>query len=458
MTLKKVTRKSGGTVRERYLSALAEKSFIGLWCYPSVFRDQGLSTSGVGKEVADLLLYFDGHVVLFSDKDIAFSQHEDIKVAWGRWYRRSLLESTKQLYAAEKYIRKNGDRLFLDEKCEHPFPFDLRARKLKIHLVAVTNNSDGPARDHFDKEGKGSSGTLSCQFSMDGNDAISHPFTVPDFDKTKTFIHVFDESTLDIVLGELATTPDFIHYLVEKEKAVRERGLVLSMGEEETLATYLMQPINTGFGSLRFPKTKHNVGIMIPELRWMLYEQSRFRSIREELKRRAQLWTGLITLFSTHILDANVGEAADEPIDTHERAIRCMASENLNSRAILSDHLLEKFDSVPVGHRSSRVVSTAMKPSRAYIFVLFPRHDDEEYPAYREERTALMHAYGLVLKYRAPRFTEIIVLGMESKGSVGRSETILALNFPRPLSREEKRLAFDAMTEGDVLKDAVFSV
>lgn len=454
--LKKVTRRSGGTVRERYLSALAEKSFIGLWSYPSVFRDQGLSTSGTGKEVADLLLYFDGHVVLFSDKDITFPTHADMKVAWGRWYKRSIVESAKQLYAAEKYIRANGNRLFLDEKCQHAFPFDLSGKKLKFHLVAVTFNSDKPARDYYDQYGEGSSGSLACQFLMDGTIAASHPFNVPDFDRSKTFIHVFDETTLDIVLGELATTPDFIHYLTEKEKAVRERGLASAMGEEEILAFYLMQPLNTGFGSLKLPKTKHNVGMMIPEHYWVLYQQSPLRIIREDLKLRAELWTELLTQFSTHVLNASVGEALDSPIETHERAIRFMASENLASRAILSQALAEKFKTVPTDRRSSRVMSTAMKRTRAYIFVFFPRDEGEDYQDYREKRVHLMNVYGLVLKYQMPEFSEIVLLGMESKDSVGRSETILALDMSKPLSKEQKREAHRAMKEGNILADLVF--
>lgn len=457
MVLKKVTRKSGGTPRERYLSALAEKSFLGLWSYSSVFRDQGLATCGTGKEVADLLLYFDGHVVLFSDKDIAFPNHEDIKVAWSRWYRRSIADSANQLYAAEKFIRKDGSRLFLDEKCEDPFPFDLGSRNLKFHLVAVTCNSDEPARTYFDQFGKGSSGSLACQFLMDGVMAASHPFTVPDFDKSKTFIHIFDESTLDIVLGELDTTPDFIHYLTEKEKAVRERGLISAMGEEEILAFYLLQSKNTGFGSLKLPATKPSVGKMIPEQYWAHYQQSPLCVGRRILRERARPWSELTTLFSTHILNAEVGEGADLPIAMHERAIRCMASENLISRAVLADALVDKFQTVPAEHRSSRVVSSLTKRDRCFIFVFFPRHADEDYEEYRKERRSLMELYAFVLKYRVPGFTEIVVLAMESQGAIGRSESIIAIDMSQPLSKEDKRRAFKVMTEGNILKDAIFA-
>jgi hypothetical protein len=278
---------------------------------------------------------------------------------------------------------------------------------------------------------------------------------VPDFDKSKTFIHVFDESTLDIVLGELDTTPDFIHYLCEKERAVRERGLISAMGEEEILAFYLLQPRNTGFGSLKLPDAKHRVGKMIPEHCWSSYKQSPLWLERQALRKLAELWAELTTLFSTHVLNADVGEGADTPIADHERAIRFMASENLKSRALLASAFASKFNEVPAKHRSARVVCSPMKSSRAYIFVFFPRHHDEDYEEYRQERRALMELYAYVFKYRAPRFTEVVVIATESQGAIGRSETIIAIDMSRPLSREDKRNAFKAMTEGDILKDLV---
>lgn len=450
--LKKITKKTGGTVRERYLSTLAEKSFIGLWSYPSVFRDQGLSTTGTGKEVADLLLYFDGHVVLFSDKDIAFPEHADIKIAWGRWYRRSIAESAKQLYGAEKYLRENGARLFLDEKCEHPFPFDLSIKSLKFHLVAVTNNSDAPCREYFDRHGKGSTGSLVCEFRLDGKGAAENPFHAPDFDRSKTFVHVFDETTLDIVLGELDTTPDFLHYLTEKEKAVRGRGLV-AKGEEDILGLYLSQPTANGYGSLRLPKADRGTAILVQEQFWYAYLASASAYQRNKIRKRAQLWTELTAMFSRHILDADVGEAADQPIQSHERAVRFMASENLTSRAILSSFFEDKFRTVPAGHHSSRCVRSLMDGNRAYIFMLYPRHSTEDYAQYREERTSRMDAYGLVLKYLQPTVRHVVIIGMESQGADGRSETILALDLSKPLSKEDKRVAHRLRHEDGILRD-----
>jgi hypothetical protein len=61
------TYKSEGlTESERYLANLCEKSFLSLWSYPNVFRDQGRNEGkGDGKELCDLLVVFDRDVIIF---------------------------------------------------------------------------------------------------------------------------------------------------------------------------------------------------------------------------------------------------------------------------------------------------------------------------------------------------------------------------------------------------------
>ncbi|MCP6600611.1 hypothetical protein NL513_29990, partial [Klebsiella pneumoniae] len=65
-------------------------------------------------------------------------------------------------------------------------------------------------------------------------------FCVGDVYPDKTFVHILDETALKLLLTELNTATDFIGYLNEKERVVRERTLLVSAGEEETLAAYIM--------------------------------------------------------------------------------------------------------------------------------------------------------------------------------------------------------------------------
>ncbi len=46
-------RTEGITPAERYLKQLCDHTFLSLWSYPGVYRDQGVSTQGIGKEICD---------------------------------------------------------------------------------------------------------------------------------------------------------------------------------------------------------------------------------------------------------------------------------------------------------------------------------------------------------------------------------------------------------------------
>src|SRR6266852_5069777 len=113
-----VIRAEGVTASERYLQRLCEHSFLSLWSYPGVFRDQGRTNGkGDGKEVCDLLVVFENHVIIFSDKHIQFAATDNISVGWGRWFRKAVLKSAEQVCGAERWIRRFPNYLFLDKQC-----------------------------------------------------------------------------------------------------------------------------------------------------------------------------------------------------------------------------------------------------------------------------------------------------------------------------------------------------
>lgn len=74
-----IVRSSGTTDSERYLSWLCGRTFLSLWTYPGLYRDQrarGASTDG--KEPADLVVVFENDVILFSDKHCDFPLTGDV--------------------------------------------------------------------------------------------------------------------------------------------------------------------------------------------------------------------------------------------------------------------------------------------------------------------------------------------------------------------------------------------
>src|SRR5688572_4608956 len=85
-----VHKAQGVTPSERYLNSLCEKTFLSMWSYPGVFRDQKEKGRGDGKELCDMLVVFDEHVLIFSDKHCAFPTSGDLTIDWQRWYKKAI--------------------------------------------------------------------------------------------------------------------------------------------------------------------------------------------------------------------------------------------------------------------------------------------------------------------------------------------------------------------------------
>src|SRR5689334_2207219 len=111
-----ITKQDGVTVAERYLSQLCTKSFLSLWSYPGIYRDQGVAGSGDGKEVCDFLCVFGNDIIIFSDKDCQFPSSGRLDVDWARWFRRAVQKSAEQVWGAERWIKSYPDRVFIDRR------------------------------------------------------------------------------------------------------------------------------------------------------------------------------------------------------------------------------------------------------------------------------------------------------------------------------------------------------
>ena len=120
-----VIRAEGITRAERYLQRLCERSFLTLWSYPGVFRDQKTGGKGDGKELCDLLVVFGDDVLVFSDKSCSFPATGNPQLDWSRWFRKAVLKSAEQVWGAERWLRANPNRIFLDRACTQTLPFEI---------------------------------------------------------------------------------------------------------------------------------------------------------------------------------------------------------------------------------------------------------------------------------------------------------------------------------------------
>lgn len=92
-----VEKSSGLTSSERKLAALGYHTFLRLWSYPNPHKFQFK-----GKELCDLLIVFENHIIIFSDKNCVYGCSGDNQADWRRWYKKAIRKSLPTLHPMER--------------------------------------------------------------------------------------------------------------------------------------------------------------------------------------------------------------------------------------------------------------------------------------------------------------------------------------------------------------------
>ena len=200
-----VEKSDGLTTSERKLAILGNHTFLRLWSYPNPYKMQL-----EGKELCDLLIVFDNHIIIFSDKDCKYGKSGNSLVDWRRWYKRAIQKSAEQLIGARNWILRHPDRIAIDAKCSKRLPLEIKITpQTKFHLVAIAHGTEEPCKAYF----SGGDGGLLIDNRIVGDMHINEkcePFSIGQvFSNPEDFIHVFDDSSYINVLTELDTAVRF---------------------------------------------------------------------------------------------------------------------------------------------------------------------------------------------------------------------------------------------------------
>jgi hypothetical protein len=412
----------GVTPSELYLARLAENSFLNLWSYPSPFRDQRSAKGTEGKELCDLLVVCGSHIIIFSEKTIEWPLG-DLNTAWCRWARRAVQDSAKQASGAERWITEYSERVFLDRNCTKRFPIDFPAQENRIfHRVLVSRGASKACQDHL---GTSSGSLITCP-SIKGDAHWNSqtgrilPFALGDIDPEGSFVHVFDEVALDIVLRELDTVRDFTDYLVKRAEFIRSGKLHEAHGEENLLAYYAIR-INDD-GDHDFVLDGDQVPITIDRSRYAnLISDPRYLAKKHEDK-NSYLWDILIEGFTTHMLDGTSITIDDFRFDLrrNEVGVRYMALASRFHRRALGQAAMGALEEGKTKDRFFRVILPAPKSKdneTAFFIQTYKYLDWMEnkggYEQYRRKRTesAVVYAKGLLERY--PHLERVVGISRE---------------------------------------------
>jgi hypothetical protein len=437
----KIQRAEGVTPSERYLKRLCENSFLTLWSYPGIYRDQKAKSTGEGKEICDLLVVFGNDVIIFSDKHCKFANTDNLELDWRRWFKRAVADSAKQAWGAERWIRTNPARIFLDKACTQKFPFTLPdAGKARFHLVIVAHDLSRRCHEVF-----GGSGTLMIQSHLIGIAAHSVPFAVGDLDPEKSLVHVLDDVSLEIVLGTLDTISDFTAYLQKKESLLRSKTMIFAAGEEELLAIYLGKLNEKGEHDFVFPKGSENVnGIGLAEGHWEKFQSSPDRRAQFEANKISHVWDKLIERFSYYALRAEQYHSDPGSLGSTEIILRFMGREPRTRRRMLSKALMEMLEKTPAHARMTRIVLPSNPGDPHFVFLLFPMLEKHSYEDNRVVRRSFLEACCQVAKLKFPDAEDVVGIATESGFSnTDRSEDAVyfdARQWTRDLEDDARRL------------------
>lgn len=450
-----IKKNEGVTSTEKYLGKLCEKTFLSLWSYPGVYRDEGKSGGkGHGKEICDLLVVFGEHILIFSDKHCKLKKSENIKLDWSRWFKRAIEKSAQQVWGAERWIKEYPSRIYIDRECMNPIPIDLpETEHAKFHLILVAHGISDRIAELF-----GGSGSLMIGSDIQGLNNHTRPFTVGDLDPNKTFVHVLDDHSLDTLMTARDTIFDFVEYLTRRESLLRNQRKIIAPGEEELLANYLTNINKNDKHDFVFPTKEHENPnlIMLAEGNWLEFQNNPQRKAQIKQDKISYMWDSMIEVFNHYALQGNQYYVTSGGLRDTEKILRFMASEPRFKRRYFSQVLSEMLETTPDDQRRLRVVIPLTKVDTHYIFLLFPvlQPPSISNDEYRSMRRAFLYASCMVAKLKNSDALDIVGIATETGLKIdSRSEDALYLNA-RHWDGELEKEAKELQEEFQILKTA----
>lgn len=447
--MERIVRGSGLNESERYLAKLADATFLDLWSYPNTFVDRTVNARRTGKELCDLLVVCGNDVIIFSDKAISWPGGEDVHLSWSRWFRSAVTSSVKQIRGADRWIMHHPDRIFLDSKCTVRLPIDLPPPdRLRVHGVAVATGAYAACSSHHGDP----DGSMMVQSSLRGamhtdtSDVGYRPFSIGDVDPSGPFVHVFDETALNLVMAEMDTVSDFVRYLEARQVAIRRENIAHAASEAEMMAVYLQSEDREGRHI--FPTAASLGGRSIDRL---VVEAGTYERLRASPAYRAKKvanrasygWDHLIRAFTHNVLGGTSvsvsGFEQEVKASTAEPALRAMALEDRTTRRALGAAFAGAVSEAERRNkdRFARVIvpqGGTYDPLCGHVFLIMPFRgvaSERGYDEYRRVRSLQLYAYCLAALQANRGLRRMLGIAIDGPASLsgreGGSEDLLLL-------------------------------
>jgi hypothetical protein len=240
----------------------------------------------------------------------------------------------------------------------------------------------------------------------------------------KKYTHIFDDSTLDVIMKTADTISDFIQYLKKKEEFLLSGRHIMIAGEEELLAYYLKNVDKDGNHCFPFPDDAN--AILIDEGFWEEFMQHKDRIGQIESNELSYVWDRLIDEFTKHLLNGTQHYSTGHTIAEQEVALRLMARENRTMRRMLTKSLSAVVKRANEEMRSARVIAAPDLDGTYYVFLSLDPPKNDTYEGYRDVRMKLLEAYCKVTRLKFASANDIVGIATEpAKYGEERSEDLM---------------------------------
>ncbi len=208
---------------------------------------------------------------------------------------------------------------------------------------------------------------------------------------TPVYIHVLDDTSLEILKGTLDTISDFVSYLAKMELLISDGRLGWAPGEDDLLAYYLRNLNDEGEHDFVIPSGIN--GIFVDEGLWAEFAHHPQRQAQKKDDEISYAWDALIQTFSAHMLAGTQHFTTHPDIRDGEKILRFMARESCKRRRMLARLLVKLIYRTPErDFRAARVVLPSRPGDSHCVFLLLSDPAGKPYDEYREVRRNLLSA------------------------------------------------------------------
>jgi hypothetical protein len=397
-----LNKNTGTTETEKILAGFCDKTFSNIWSFVNPYNSNK-------NEFCDVITIFENHMFIFFDRNkiLEYSSESDFEIKWNRWVKDAIVSQINTCNGAERYI-KNGGKLYLDNKAEIELPLKYDLDKLSIHKIIVAHG----AKDACLKFSSDNiTGSLGVHYS-DLNIGNILPFFISLSNKDP--VHIFDSSSLSIILNELDTFRDFSNYIIEKERAIKKYLFITYCGEEDLLAHFLM--------NFDQKNNKHFIGqvdcngFVLDQGIWSNFTQSPAYKVQKESNRISYFWDELIKEIGVNALKGKL--TGDGNVFAGSSGIYEMAKEPRFIRRMLSEKMIEAIqifpeNNEPVG-RFLRLLSSFC-PEVKYVFLQYKIDFGDKNISLQEinkMRQYFLEIACAATKLKFPELKKVIGIGM----------------------------------------------